>query len=228
MHRILIIEDEAAMRQGLMDNLQFEGYDVDAVEDGPGGLERLTTGRYDLALLDVMLPGMNGFDVCRKARAAGCLTPIIMLTAKGEEIDTVLGLELGADDYVTKPFRLRELLARVKAVLRRELADASPSEPCEFTIGRLRIDTLAHEATEDGQKVSLSHLEMQVLKYLYAHRGEVVERQRLLQDVWGYEESPATRTVDNFILKLRQKIERDPSSPDHILTVHGVGYRLVV
>lgn len=229
MSRILIVEDDPHMQQGLRDNLAFERYDVDVASDGEEGLREMLRGTYDLVLLDVMLPSLSGFDVLRQARAGGCRTPVIMLTAKGEEIDKVLGLELGADDYVTKPFSLRELLARVRAVLRRvpePVSNGTPAEACR--IGRLDVHFGTYEAFAGGAPVSLTHLEFEVLRYLYEHRGQVVSRDALLSEVWGYADSPTTRTIDNFILKLRQKLEDDPSSPRHILTVHGVGYKLIL
>ena len=212
------------MQQGLKDNLEFEGYDVTLADDGQTGLQHMRTQAYDLVLLDVMLPELSGFDVCRQARREGIRTPIIMLTAKGEELDKVRGLELGADDYVTKPFSLRELLARVKAVLRRG-ADAGLEAPLH--LGRLTVNFAGYTASCDERPVTMTHLEFEVLKYLYLHRHEPVSREDLLSDVWGYENSPTTRTVDNFILKLRQKIEENAAAPRHILTVHGVGYKLV-
>ncbi len=226
MSRILIVEDEPHMQQGLRDNLEFEGYTVEIAGDGKAGLAKLRQDAFDLVLLDVMMPEMSGFDVCRQARREGVTTPIIMLTAKGEEIDKVVGLELGADDYVTKPFSLRELLARIKAVLRRR-PDTVSGEGQPQQIGRLAIDFDAYEARADGESVSMSHLEFEVLRYLSARRQQTVSRDELLAEVWGYEATPTTRTVDNFILKLRQKIEEDPANPRHILTVHGVGYKLV-
>ncbi len=224
MPRILIVEDEPHMQQGLRDNLEFENYDVEVAGDGDDGLQKLLAGTFDLVLLDVMLPGRSGFDVCKEARRQGVTTPIIMLTARSEEIDTVRGLEGGADDYITKPFSLRELLARVRAVLRRRPA---AEDPARLRLGRLEVDLQRYSARCDGQDVDMSHLEFEVLRYLHAHAGEPVSRDQLLSDVWGYENSPTTRTVDNFILKLRGKIEADPASPRHILTVHGIGYKLV-
>ena len=223
---ILIVEDEPAMREGLRDNLEFEGYAVDEAPDGEAGLQKLLGGGYRLALLDVMMPRRSGFEVLREARAAGVRTPIIMLTAKGEEIDAVRGLEFGADDYVTKPFGLGELLARVKAVLRRTEAAPSASGGV-IEVGRLRLDLSTYEATVDGEAVPMTHLEAEVLRYFAAHAGEVVSRDQLLDEVWGYDAAPTTRTVDNFVLKLRQKAEADPSSPRHFLTVHGVGYKFL-
>jgi len=227
MIHILIIEDEPFMQQGLKDNLEFEGYQVTVAGDGTEGLNQILTDQHDLVLLDVMLPEMSGFDVCRRTRQEGIKTPIIMLTAKGEEIDKVVGLELGADDYITKPFSLRELLARIKAVLRRapELAGNAGEKQ---TIGVLQVHFDTYEALSDGREVAMSHLEFEVLKYLVQHRNETVSREQLLEDVWGYESHPTTRTVDNFMLKLRQKIEPDPSAPRHIRTVHGIGYKLII
>ncbi|MEM8558405.1 MAG: response regulator transcription factor [Bacteroidota bacterium] len=226
MPHILIVEDEPAMRDGLRDNLEFEGYDVDTAADGEAGLAALRGKRYDLCLLDVMMPVRSGFDVCRTARAEGVTTPIIMLTAKGQELDKVRGLEYGADDYVVKPFSLRELLARVKAVLRR----GAPAEASDqATVGRLHVDFHTYEATLDGDPATLTHLEFEVLRYFHTRPSEPISRDQLLTDVWGYDgdDLPTTRTVDNFILKLRQKLEPDPARPRHLLTVHGVGYKYV-
>ncbi len=225
--RILIVEDEPAMRAGLRDNLEFEGYTVDGAADGEEGLRKLLDGAYDLALLDVMMPRRSGLDVCKIARREGVATPIILLTAKGEEFDKVLGLELGADDYVVKPFSLRELLARIKAVLRRQPTPgtAAPSGPVK--IGHLAVDFRTHMALRDGAEIAMTHLELEVLRYLAERPHAVVSRDALLADVWGYDDQPTTRTVDNFILKLRQKLEPEPARPRHLLTVHGVGYKLV-
>ncbi len=227
---ILVAEDERSMREGLRDNLEFEGYTVDEAEDGDAALARMLAGPgsdtpYHLVLLDVMMPGRSGFEVLRAARAAGVATPVILLTAKGEEIDTVRGLEFGADDYVTKPFSLRELMARVRAVLRR--TDAAPEPAGATVIGRLAVDFASYTATVGGAPVAMTHLEVEVLRYLVAHAGAVVSRDALLTNVWGYEAQPTTRTVDNFVLKLRQKIEPDPARPRYLLTVHGVGYKVV-
>ena len=227
MSDILIIEDEAQMRSGLKDNLEFEGYAVDVAEDGQIGLDKSLSKSYDLIILDVMLPKLSGFDVCKKIREKGIKTPIIMLTAKGEEIDKVLGLELGADDYVTKPFSLRELLARVKAILRRTDESSSKAEQ-KITIGKLEIDFNSYTAMGEGKSVAMTHKEYEIVKYLWQHKGATVSRDNLLEEVWGYDDYPTTRTVDNFILKLRQKIELNPNRPKHILTVHGIGYKLVM
>jgi DNA-binding response OmpR family regulator len=226
MSSILIVEDETQMRAGLKDNLEFEGYTVDVAEDGQIGLDKGLQNPYDLIILDVMLPKLSGFDVCKKIRESGITVPIIMLTAKGEEIDKVLGLELGADDYVTKPFSLRELLARVKAILRR-VDETKPGNYQKIVIGKLEIDFDAYTAIAEGKSVDMTHKEFEVIKYLWQHKGATVSRDKLLEEVWGYEEYPTTRTVDNFILKLRQKIEINPNKPQHILTVHGIGYKLI-
>jgi DNA-binding response OmpR family regulator len=229
---ILIVEDEPHMQQGLRDNLEFEGYRVEVCGDGEAALKRMRETEFDLVLLDVMLPTLSGFDVCRAARGYGVAAPIIMLTAKGQELDRVLGLELGADDYVTKPFSLRELLARIKAVLRRApaAAHAHRAETTTAQVGRLTVDFARYEAQADGAEADLTHRALDVLRYLYDHAGEAVARETLLAEVWGYDDpahQPTTRTVDNFILKLRQHIEPDPARPRYIHTVHGVGYRLV-
>jgi DNA-binding response OmpR family regulator len=226
MARILVIEDEPAMQIGLRDNLEIDGYEVTVVGDGSQGLQTLLDQTWDLAILDVMLPRKSGYDVLREARAKGVRTPVIMLTAKGEEVDKVLGLELGADDYMTKPFSLRELLARVKAVLRR--TEGATSLQMKVTIGLTEVDLSAYTATRDGVAVAMTPKEIEILKFLYEHRNHTVTRDQLLSEVWGYDESVSTRTVDNFILRLRQKVESDPAHPRVILTIHGAGYKLLM
>jgi two-component system alkaline phosphatase synthesis response regulator PhoP len=226
MPRILIVEDEPEMLMGLEDNFQFEGYTVLKAGDGVSGLEIALAEQPDLIILDVMLPKKSGFDVCRELRAQGATIPIIMLTARGQEIDKVRGLELGADDYLTKPFSLRELLARVKAVLRR-YAPAAGSSAHVLKLGELEIDFTHYTAIKCGQPIEFTHKEFEVLKYFLAHKGQTVSRSELLDEVWGYDAAPTTRTVDNHILKLRQKIEDDPAQPKYILTVHGIGYKFV-
>lgn len=226
MKRILIVEDEPNMRTGLQDNLSFEGYEVELAEDGAVGLEKIVQFSYDLILLDVMLPQLSGYDVCKRIREKGIPTPVIILTAKGEEIDKVLGLELGADDYITKPFSLRELLARIKAILRRSGMESGNNQK-EIIIGKLNLNFAAFSATQDGQSIKLSHREFEVLQHLWDYRNETVSRYQLLERIWGYQDKPTTRTVDNFILKLRQKIEKNPDMPKIILTVHGIGYKLI-
>jgi DNA-binding response OmpR family regulator len=227
MEKILVVEDEPNMRLGLKDNLEFEGYEVDFAADGEEGLKKIIQNTYSLVLLDVMLPNMSGFDVCRTVRSRNNKTPIILLTAKGEEIDKVLGLELGADDYVTKPFSLRELLARIKAVLRRGEAKSTSSTQ-EIRIGKLDVNFGSYNAFENGSPVPMSHKEFEILNFLWSNKNRTVSRDDLLNGVWGYEESPTTRTVDNFIMKLRQKIEKDPNHPQIIITVHGIGYKMII
>ncbi|MEW6510314.1 MAG: response regulator transcription factor [Bacteroidota bacterium] len=225
MTKILIIEDDEKMQAGLRDNLEFEGIDVEVAGDGTTGLQMLTNNTYDLAILDVMLPELSGFDVLKKARERGNATPVIMLTARGEEIDKVLGLELGADDYLTKPFSLRELLARVRAVLRR--GEGGPPAGSTMRLDGFEADFSTYNAARDGVPLPMSPKEFDVLKFLWQHRNTTVSRDQLLANVWGYDQSITTRTVDNFILKLRQKIEEDPSHPKRIITIHGTGYKLV-
>jgi DNA-binding response OmpR family regulator len=225
--KILIVEDEPNMSRGLKDNLEFEGYDVDIADNGSSGLKLIRANPYALIVMDVMMPEMSGLEVCKKVREAGIAVPIILLTAKSEEIDKVLGLELGADDYITKPFSLRELLARIKAVLRRN-SDVNGKEGDRCRIGRLTLHFNAYTAEDSTGLVKMSHKEYAILKYLFQRKNEIISRTDLLENVWGYDESPTTRTVDNFIVKLRHKIEDDPNSPKIILTVHGTGYTLIV
>jgi DNA-binding response OmpR family regulator len=226
MNTILIIEDDPKMQTGLRDNLEFEGYKVRIEGDGTAGLQTWMDNTFDCVILDVMLPGLSGFDVLRKAREKGVSTPVIMLTAKGEEIDRVLGLELGADDYITKPFSLRELLARVKAVLRRSARGGLAGS--RVRLGSFEADIDLYDASRDGVEVAMTPKEFEVLKFLWQHRNHTVSRDQLLTNVWGYDESVSTRTVDNFILKLRQKIEEDPADPRYIVTIHGTGYKLLI
>ena len=226
MNRILIVEDEPDMRLGLKDNLEFEGYEVVSADDGESGLKHILQERFSLVLLDVMLPKISGYDICKEVRKQGINVPIILLTAKGEEIDKVLGLELGADDYVTKPFSLRELLARIKAVLRR--GESKEELKNNFVrIGRVEVNFTSYNASENGVPVQMSHKEFEILSFLWKKRNSTVSRDDLLTNIWGYDENPTTRTVDNFILKLRQKIEQDPNHSKIILTVHGIGYKLL-
>ncbi|WP_276374902.1 response regulator transcription factor [Chryseolinea sp. H1M3-3] len=224
--KILIVEDEPSMSRGLKDNLEFEGYEVDVADNGASGLNMILTHPYALIVMDVMMPEMSGLDVCKNVREAGIAVPIILLTAKSEEIDKVVGLELGADDYITKPFSLREFLARIKAVLRRN-PDVNIKEGEGFRIGKLALDFNRYTAQDSNGVVKMSHKEYAILKYLFQHKNEIISRTDLLENVWGYEETPTTRTVDNFIVKLRHKIEDDPNNPKIILTVHGTGYTLI-
>ena len=227
MTRVLIVEDDPAMSVALRDGLEYEGYAVSLAQDGEAGLRLATTEAPDLILLDVMLPKITGLDLCKKLRGDGNRVPIIMLTARGQEIDKVLGLKLGADDYVTKPFGFMELMARVEAVLRRcASAEAAPQlDTCRF--GDVTLDFKAQEAWKGGRPIELSHREFQLLAFFIEHRGEVVTREKLLDTVWDYNAIPFTRTVDMHIAKLRKKIEDNPSDPRHIVTVHRSGYKFV-
>ena len=222
---MLIIEDEPNMVTGLKDSCEYEGYEVAVARNGKEGLEKASSEKPDIILLDVMLPVMSGIDVCRTLRTRGIETPIVMLTARSQEIDKVVGLEVGADDYVTKPFSVKELLARIRAHLRRAANQVVEIE--SFTFGDVELNFKKYSARKSGQPLDLSAREFALLHYLIRHRGEIVTRDQLLDDVWGYESSPVTRTVDNHIAKLRQKIEPDPSEPQHIITIHRLGYRFV-
>ena len=224
MPRILIVDDEPAIVQGLEDNLRFEGYQTVSATNGADGLALALSDAPDLVLLDITMPTMSGWDVCRELRRRGVDVPVIMLTARGAEADRVLGLELGADDYVPKPFSLRELLARVRAVLRRP----GPRRKFEeFAFGDVRVRLRGRQVFKAGREVRLTRKEFDLLVFLVEHRGEVVTRERLLDEVWGYERFPTTRTVDTHILRLRRKFEADPDGPAVIETVHGQGYRFV-
>jgi two-component system alkaline phosphatase synthesis response regulator PhoP len=222
---VLIVEDEPEMARGLRDNFEYEGYEVLVAVDGAQGLSTALSARPDLILLDVMLPKMCGLDVCRTLRQRGVNAPIIMLTARGQEVDKVVGLEVGADDYVTKPFGLRELMARVRAQLRRASAQSPELETYHF--GEVELDFQRHQAAKGGQPLALSPREFELLKYFVRHRGEPVTREQLLDSVWGLTNYPFTRTVDNHIAKLRQKIERSPAEPEYLITVHKVGYKFL-
>lgn len=229
MNRILIVEDEVNMQIGLRDNLEFEGYEVEVAGDGAEGVEKARVNDYDLILLDIMLPKLSGYDVCKSIRKSGVETPVIFLSAKGEEFDKVLGLELGADDYVTKPFSIRELLARVKAVIRRGKNGNGNrnSATNRVVIGLLELDFDAFQARRNQEEVHLTHKEFEILRYLHDRANQTVSRDELLQEIWGYHTQITTRTVDNFIAKIRQKAEHTPAKPQFILTVHGVGYKLI-
>jgi DNA-binding response OmpR family regulator len=226
MTRILIIEDEPDMRLGLEKNLTYEGYEVESVADGESGLERLKTEFFNLILLDVMLPGIDGFELCKQLRDEEINTPIIYLTARGQEMDKVIGLELGAEDYITKPFSLRELSARIKVILRRQKKDNDDRKSI-IHMGKIEADLNNYTAQSDGQAVNMTHREFEILKYLFHKKNEVVSRDELLEEIWGKDEFVTRRTVDNFIYKLRKKIELKPDNPEHIITVHKVGYKLI-
>lgn len=224
--KILIIEDEADLVKGLKLNLSDEGYDVDWASDGREGLRKALEEAPNLVILDIMLPGMNGLEICRELRQKKTNIPVIMLTAKGEEVDKVVGLEIGADDYMTKPFSVRELLARIKAHLRREKREPR-NVPRTCVFGEVEVDFVHFKVRRAGRESDLTSLEVDILKYLIAHKGEVVSRETLLDKIWGYEKFPTTRTIDNHILKLRKKIEEDPSRPRHIFSIYGEGYRFM-
>ncbi|MPZ20345.1 MAG: response regulator [Luteitalea sp.] len=228
MNRILLIEDEPGLVLTLSDRLTREGYEVEAAHDGEEGFEKALAQSFDLIVLDVMLPRRNGFDVCRDLRQRGVETPIIMLTARGQVVDRVVGLKLGADDYLTKPFETMELLARIEARLRRappKAATAVDNESYQF--GDIRLDFRSAEVYRAEAKVEVSAREYQLLRYFIEHRGATLSRDRLLDEVWGYNAIPSTRTVDVHVAWLRQKIEPNPRHPQYLLTVHGLGYKFV-
>ena len=223
MPRVLIVEDDAAMATALKDGFTYEGYEVALARDGEAGLKAVRETAPDVLVLDVMLPKLSGLDVCKRLRSEGSNVPIIMLTARGQEIDKVLGLKLGADDYVTKPFGLMELMARVEALMRRSSGGSSHAEVYGF--GDVVVDFKKAELKKRGNPVEVTARELKLLEYFIAHRGEVVPRDRLLDQVWEYDDVPLTRTVDMHVAKLRKKIENDPADPKFIVTVHRMGYK---
>jgi DNA-binding response OmpR family regulator len=225
MPTILLVEDEYPMRVALEDAFKHYGYEVVSASDGETGLKLVEEKKPDLVVLDVMLPHMDGFEVCKQLRQRGFMRPILMLTARSQEVDKVIGLELGADDYVTKPFGDRELLARVKALLRR--ASHEPSELVNYRFGTVDVDFAHFTAAKSGRSLRLTSTEFSLLHLLISQKGKVLTREELLNKVWGYEFFPQSRTVDNHILRLRQKLEDDPNHPRHILTIHGLGYKFV-
>lgn len=225
MTRILIVEDEADMARGLQFNLEARGFEVMVARDGEAGYRAAMSGRPDLVLLDVMLPKRDGFEVCRALRKVEPSLPILMLTAKGQEDDVVLGLKLGADDYVKKPFSVAELMARIETLLRRSAGAGGRPERIEF--GSVSVDFVHQQARSGGEPLELTAKEYELLRYFAAHQGTVVSREVLLNAVWGYDSAPNTRTVDAHIVKLRQKIEELPHEPRHLLTVHGIGYKFI-
>jgi two-component system, OmpR family, alkaline phosphatase synthesis response regulator PhoP len=225
-HRLLLVEDEAGLVLTLTDRFRREGYLVEHAGDGRTGLERATGEAFDLVILDVMLPHLDGFEVCRQLRHRGVDVPVIMLTARGHVADRVSGLKLGADDYLTKPFEMVELLARVEARLRRR-AEAPGAGQQEVRFGEVAVDFRRAEVIKSGSPVDLSAREFRLLQYLVEHRGATVSREELLREVWGYDSTPLTRTVDVHIAWLRQKLEPNPRRPVHILTIHGLGYKFV-
>src|SRR6185295_3383718 len=225
--RLLLIEDEPGLVLTLTDRLTAEGYEVDHEGDAVRGLARASTSTFDAILLDVMLPGGNGFDVCRTLRQRGVHTPILMLTARGQVVDRVVGLKLGADDYLVKPFEMAELLARIEALLRRGAVRAASGSIDAFQFGDISVDFRKAEVNKAGQPLDLSAREFKLLKYFVEHRGAALSRDELLNEVWGYNAMPSTRTVDVHVAWLRQKIEDNPRHPQFILTVHGLGYKFV-
>ena len=224
MTRILIVEDDPAMSVALRDGFEFEKYAVEMASDGEDGLRLATRGDHDLIVLDVMLPKKSGLDLCKELRKNGSRTPVIMLTARGQEIDKIVGLKLGADDYVTKPFSFMELLARVEAVLRRVSRSSAGDE---YAFGNVCLDFRTYQASKSGVALELTPREFRILRYFIDHVEEVVSREALLNHVWGYDSSAFTRTVDTHMARLRQKVEATPSEPRHLLTVHRVGYKFV-
>jgi len=221
---ILVIEDDISILRGLKDNLEYEGYTVLTETNGKNGLELARSKNADLLLLDIMLPGINGFEICRKLKKEKPEFPIIMITARGSEMDKVSGLDTGADDYVTKPFSIPELMARIRAILRR-FDRPGNNAPEHYKFGNVALDFKEYRAFKDGDEIQLSAKEFEIMKYFIAREGEAVHRHDLLNEVWGFEAMPTTRTVDNFILDLRKKLEDDPSHPRYIESVRGVGYR---
>jgi len=220
---ILVVEDDISILMGLKDNLIAEGYEVSTSMNGSDGLELALKNEIDLLILDIMLPGMNGFEICKKIKLKKPILPIIMLTARSSEMDKIAGLDYGADDYITKPFSLSELLARIRAILRR--AYPEQKELGQYTFGKVKIDFKKMQVSVNGKEVKFTVKEFAIMEYFIRHAEEVVHRHDLLDEVWGYKAMPSTRTVDNFILDMRKKIEEIPSNPKHIVSISGVGYR---
>jgi DNA-binding response OmpR family regulator len=223
--KILVVEDDPAMSVALRDGFEFEHYAVEMAGDGDEGLRLASGGDFDLIILDVMLPKLSGLDVCKELRRNGSKTPVIMLTARGQEIDKIVGLKLGADDYVTKPFGFTELVARVEAVLRRT---SRPVHEEEVAFGEIRLDFRSYRASRGAEAIDLTPREFRILRYFVDHANEVISREALLNNVWGYESSAFSRTVDTHMARLRQKIEPTPSDPRHLITIHRVGYKFVM
>jgi DNA-binding response OmpR family regulator len=225
MKKILVVEDDKAIVRGLIDNLKRENFEVATAENGQQGYELAKKEKFDLLILDLLLPKLGGLEVCKQLRADNVQIPILMLTGKKEEVDKVLGLEIGADDYLTKPFGMHELIARVKALLRRQMSMTTKIDECSFA--DVHVDFKKQEARKGKKSIEMSAKEFELLKYFVEREGEVISRTQLLDDVWGYEVPPTTRTVDNYILSLRKKIEADSSKPKHLITVHTAGYKFV-
>lgn len=225
MSRVLVVEDDPAILRGLADNLAFESHEVLTATDGEQAYRLIRDRKPDLIVLDLMLPRLSGYEVCRKIRGEGNMTPIVMLTARGEEADRVLGLDLGADDYVSKPFSIRELMARIRAILRRSQGARTMRD--ELRVGDVVVDFRRYEARRNSELLEMTRKEFGVLRLLVSRAGEVLTRDDLLNEVWGYEATPTTRTVDNHIASLRAKLEIAPAEPVHLLTIHGVGYKWI-
>jgi two-component system, OmpR family, alkaline phosphatase synthesis response regulator PhoP len=228
-HRLLLVEDEPGLVMTLTDRLTSEGYDVESAMDAHRALDMASSGSFDAILLDVMLPGGNGFDICRTMRQRGIQAPVLMLTARSQVVDKVVGLKLGADDYLVKPFEMAELLARIEALLRRSNTSFTPpaANADAFRFGNVSIDFRRAEVTKGGQLLELSAREFKLLRYFIEHPGAALTRDELLNEVWGYNAMPSTRTVDVHVAWLRQKLEDNPRHPEHIHTVHGLGYKFV-
>ncbi|MFQ5600920.1 MAG: response regulator transcription factor [Candidatus Krumholzibacteriia bacterium] len=222
-HKVLVVEDDLSIVEGLRATLEAEGYEVECATDGPSGFEKACRSNASLVVLDIMLPGMSGLEIAKKLRDGGHRLPIILLTAKAQEDDRILGLELGADDYVTKPFSVRELLARVRSVLRRTV-DLRGERPRHYRFGNVTVDFKRQGVKKDDRPLELSAREFRILSYFIEHAGEMLSREQLLNRIWGYDVFPTTRTVDNHIARLRKKIEDEPEAPRFILTVRGAGY----
>lgn len=225
MKKIIIIEDDPAIRKGLVEAFTNENFIVSEADSGDKGFNMARKNDFDIIILDLILPGKDGIEICKDLRSEGVKTPIIMVTSRKEEIDKILGLEIGADDYVTKPFSIRELLARVKALIRRSTYE--PGEIEEVAFADLKINFKNQETLKGTTPVKLSATEYRILHYFVNHVGEVISRDKFLDEVWGYDSYPTTRTVDNYILSLRKRIEDDPANPKHLITIHKVGYKFV-
>lgn len=225
MTKILLVEDDPAIRLAIAESLVAENYTVDEANNATEAFKKISAKNYDLILLDLILPDMDGIELCNKLRNEEIKVPIIMVTSRKDEIDKIIGLEIGADDYITKPFSMPELLARIKALLRRVSFDGGNLSKISF--GNVSVDFKRFEAFKDGKPIKLSATEFRVLHYFIQHEGEVISRDKFLDDVWGYDSFPTTRTVDNFILSLRKKIEDNPAEPRHLITVHKIGYKFI-